>query len=61
MKTIEMTKVGIQRLEPERLIPKWWNPSTASAVPSAIPSRITGNAQIRSKEREMIQSEAPPK
>jgi hypothetical protein len=56
-----MTPVGIHRLEPERLIPKWWKPLTARAVPSAIPSSTTGKAQIRSKKREMIQSVTPPK
>ncbi len=39
----------------------WWKPLIESAVPSAIPSRITGNAQIRSKKREMTQSRPPPK
>ena len=43
------------------LIGPWWKPLMLSAVPSAIPSRMTGKAQIRSKNREMIQSVAPPK
>ena len=38
----------------------WWKPLTDSAVPSAIASRITGNAQIRSKKREITQSVEPP-
>ena len=61
MKTNATTPIVIQRLEPERLIPKWWKPLTDSAVPSAMPSRMTGKAQIRSKKREMTQSVAPPK
>ena len=40
--------------------PKWWKPLIDSAEPSAIASRITGNAQIRSKKREMTQSVEPP-
>ena len=43
------------------LIPKWWKPLIESALPSAIASRNTGNAQIRSKKRVMIQSTQPPK
>ena len=72
MKTNAMTAVGIQRLPAAMLsvqpgkIQKlgmivWWKPLIERAVPSAIPSRTTGKAQIRSKNREMIQSEAPPK
>ena len=40
------------------LIPKWWKPLIASAEPSAIPSRITGNAYMRSKKR-VIDEVAP--
>src|SRR6185312_15220040 len=69
MKTNAITNTVIQRLEPERLrpmkVPKrwkpWWRPFTSRAVPSAIASRMTGNAQMRSKKREMIQSTIPPK
>ena len=61
MKTKAITPIGIQRLPPEMLRPKWWKPLIESAVPSAIPSRTTGKAQIRSKKREMIQSRIPPK
>ncbi len=43
------------------LIPKWWNPFTERALPSAIASSSTGKAQIRSKPRVMIQSIQPPK
>ena len=60
MSTYEMTSVGIQRLSPSRLMPKWWKPLIASAEPSAIESRITGNAQTRSKKRVITQSAQPP-
>ena len=43
------------------LMPKWWKPLIDSALPSAIASSSTGKAQIRSKERVMIQSAQPPK
>ena len=36
-------------------------PWTSSAVPSAIASRYTGNAQITSSEREIRESVNPPK
>ena len=42
------------------LMPKWWNPLIESALPSAIASSSTGNAQIRSKERDTNQSVLPP-
>ena len=60
MRTYEMTAVGIQRLPEWMLMPKWWKPLIDSAEPSAIASRITGKAQIRSKKRVMIQSSQPP-
>ena len=72
MNTNAMTPIGIQRLPAGMFIVQpgkiqklgmivWWKPLIESAVPSAIPSRMTGKAQIRSKNREMIQSGALPK
>ena len=56
--------MGIKRLPPETLTvksPKFqWTPLIARAEPSAIASRITGNAQIRSKKRVITQSSQPP-
>ena len=49
--TYEITSVGIQRLPLSMLIGPQWRPLIASAAPSAIASRITGNAQMRSKKR----------
>ena len=44
IRTYEMTSVGIQMLPLWIVIPKWWKPLIASAAPSAMPSRMTGNA-----------------
>src|SRR3954462_11342542 len=58
--TYEMTSVGIHRLPLLTCIGPQLMPLIDNAEPSAIASRITGNAQIRSKKREMIQSGLPP-
>ena len=56
-----MIRVGIQRLPDSMSIGPWWKPLIASAAPSAIPSRITGSAAIRSNARVITQSDQPPK
>ena len=54
-----MIRIGIQREPLEIEIGPSCSPPTASAVPSAIPSRTTGKAQITSSTREITASGQP--
>ena len=49
---IAITKIGIARLSPATVNGPICNPPRAREVPSATPSRITGNAQRMSINRE---------
>ena len=54
-----MIRIGIQSESPAISIGPIFSPPTASAVPSAMPSRRTGKAQITSSAREITESIQP--
>ena len=61
MYTKPMIRIGMSLESSASVIGPSLSPFTPSAVPSATPSRITGNAQTTSMLREITESVTPPK